>query len=355
MIPLPADDLEAVAQSTLVPWRDLRGARIFLTGGTGFWGRWLLETFAHANAHFDLGAHTTVLTRDAAGFQEQMPHLATLDCIGFQSGDVRDFSFSSDKFSHIIHAATPASAQLNAQQPLEMFDTIVSGTRHVLQFALHCSAQRFLLASSGAIYGTQPSDIGHLSEAFAGAPCLDDAMAAYAHGKRAAEWMCGLHAKEFEVTIARGWAFVGPHLPLDIHFAIGNFLRDALGGRDIQLSGDGTPRRSYLYASDMTIWLWAILLRGQNGRAYNVGSEHDFSLYEVAQVVAAAVEPHSKVLLGAVPNPQVAPSRYVPSTQRAQNELGLRQTVDLPTAVARTLRWYRHCDHRHHDHRHHDH
>lgn len=344
--PLPSQDLDEIAASTCIPWRELDGARLFVTGATGFWGAWLLESFAHARQKHDLDAHLTFLSRDPKAFLAPRPHLRSCKYLQPIQGDVRDFAAPQKDFTHIIHAATPASASLNASRPLEMFSTIVEGTQRILDLAQQSGARRLLLASSGAIYGPQPAHITHIEEDFEGAPRLDDMGSAYAQGKRASEWLALAHAASaqpnLEVVIARGWAFVGPLLPLDTHFAVGNFLRDALDN-DIQISGDGTPFRSYLYASEMAEWLWAMLLRGTASRAYNLGSEDGRPLRQVAEAVARVAQNRDgrarQVLVAREPDLSRLPSRYVPSTRRARQELGLSQKISLEEGVRRTLDW----------------
>ena len=318
-------------------WDDLRGQRIFITGGTGFFGCWLLESFAWANDKLNLNAEAVVLSRNPKAFAGKAPHLASHHAIKWVKGDVRNFKFPAGSFSHVIHAATEASAKLNQDDPLLMFDTIVQGTRHTLDFAVACGAKKFLLTSSGAVYGKQPPDMTHIPEEYMGATDPLDLGSAYGEGKRMAELLCTLYHKQhgLETKIARCFAFVGPYLPLDTHFAIGNFIRDGLAGGPIKVNGDGTPYRSYLYAADLAVWLWTILLRGQPCRAYNVGSDDACTIAEMAQIVAGMCKDvHVKI---ALPRSDKPPVRYVPSISRARDELGLRILIPLDDAVARSF------------------
>src|SRR4051812_8130409 len=332
-----ARDLDHVLAQTGGLWDDLRGARLFVTGGTGFFGCWLLETFLAANDRLKLDASAVVLTRDPHAFQMSVPHLASHRAVTLLQSDVRTFEFGG-RFSHVIHAATDSGQPLAERDRLLMFDTIVEGTRRTLDFARRAGARRFLLTSSGAVYGRQPADLTHVPEDYAGGPDAANAAQVYAEAKRAAEMLCALHAdSDLQPTIARCFAFVGPYLPLDMHFAIGNFIGDALQGAPIRVSGDGTPYRSYMYAADLAAWLWTILLRGHPMRPYNVGSEVAISIADLAHLVARKSGGALDVRIAGTPVAGAPPQRYVPSTARARSELGVDVTVPLEEALARAV------------------
>jgi dTDP-glucose 4,6-dehydratase len=339
--PLPKEDLEHVLTHTRSLWEQLRGGRIFVTGATGFFGIWLLETFAHANSSLNLGASLVGLSRDPTAFYAKVPHLVGESSITLHQGDVRDFEFPEGDFTHVIHAGTTSSAPV---APVEMIDTIIRGTQRTLAFAVASGAKRFLFVSSGAVYGKQPSDMTHIPETYAGAPDPMDPNSAYGEGKRVGELLFSIAHKEhgLETTIARCFAFVGPHLPLDAHFAIGNFIRDALKDEPIQVK-DGSPSRSYLYAADLAIWLWTILFKGAACHPYNVGSDQEISIAQLAETVASvsggATSPSISLPLN---SSSFVPSRYVPSVQRSQSELGLQTLIPLNQSIQRTTVWHRH-------------
>jgi dTDP-glucose 4,6-dehydratase len=335
----PQADLDHILEHTRPLWEELRGQRIFITGGTGFFGCWLLESFVWANDRLDLGAEAVVLTRKPDAFQRKAPHLASNAAVRLWPGDVRSFAVPEGPFACVIHAAADVSVKLNAESPLLVFDTIVEGTRRALDFAAERGARKFLLTSSGAVYGRQPAEVSHILEEHAGAPDPTDPNSAYGEGKRAAELLCTLYAGRggLEPKIARCFTFLGPYLPLDAHFAAGNFIRDALRGGPIQVRGDGAPYRSYLYAADLAIWLWTIFLRGAPGRAYNVGSEEAVTIAELARAVGACVQPPAEVRFATAPASGRMAERYVPCTRRAREELQLRQHYSLAQAIRSTL------------------
>jgi len=330
----PEADLVHAAGLAAPAWQALHGARLLVTGATGFFGSWLLETLAHARRHQGLDLKVAFLGRNPQTFLAARPHLVGFTAI---QGDIRTFRLEHT-FTHVLHGATTASAALNQGSPEEMFSTILDGTRHLLSELEARPPERLLLVSSGAVYGPQPRDLSRIPESFSGGPNPLDPSSAYAEGKRAAEHLATLWARRTgaHLVVARPFAFVGPGLPLDIHFAVGNFLGDALAHRPIRIKGDGTPLRSYLHAADLAPWLFRLLAEGRAGEAYNVGSDQAVSIADLAREIGgmAGVE---VVIKGRAPE-GVLPPRYVPDIAKAR-ALGLDVALDRPEALRRTLEW----------------
>jgi dTDP-glucose 4,6-dehydratase len=336
------EDLDFILLNTSFFWDELRNSKIFITGGTGFFGSWLLETFVYANEFLKLNSRAVVLTRNSQKFSKKMPHIANHSSIELIEGDVVNFEYPEGRFSHIFHAATETNAQINNVEPFKMFNTIVEGTMHVLEFSKYSNANKLLYISSGAVYGAQPSDILNVQETFLGAPDNLDPKCLYGESKRMAELLCATWAKNnsIEIKIARCFAFVGPHLPLDLHFAIGNFIQNAINNTSILINGDGTPYRSYMYPTDLIIWLLTIFSKGMSCHPYNVGSDIPVSILETAKSVAKQCQPELEVIVKRNADKNSPISRYVPSIRRAKDELGLKIKVNLQDAIAKTICWY---------------
>ena len=339
-------DLDWMFECAEDVWQELRDVRLFLTGGTGFFGRWLLESLVRANQQLKLNSEILVLSRNSKAFAKLAPHLANNPAISLQTGDVRNFDFPQKKITHIIHAATTTAEETYfGADPLKKFDTIVEGTRRVLDFAVHCKAKKFLMTSSGSAYGKQPLGMTHITENYTGAPHTTDINfdhSALGEGKRAAEMLCTIYQEkyEIEVKIARCFSFVGPGLPLNIHYAIGNFIRDYLNGGPIYVNGDGTPERSYLYITDLIYWLWTILAKGQPGQIYNVGSDQSVTMKDLAYLVRSCANLKCEVLFGNHSTTNHCNSRYVPSIRRAREELNLDVRTHLKEAIIKIFKYY---------------
>lgn len=314
------------------------GKHILLTGGTGFFGRSLLRQLLN-NCVEEAMPVVTVLTRSPSRFGSLYPEFCGLQWLQILEGDVLAPSSlpSNVRFTHFLHFATDST--LGPQlTPLQRYEQIVDGTRNILDLAVRCGAKRVLLTSSGAIYGEQPSWLGRMPETWIGAPDPLNVKLSYGLGKRVAEHLCALYRNTYglHTVIARCFAFVGPDLPLDVHFAIGNFIRDALWGDSIQVNGDGSPVRSYLDQGDLAHWLWELLMRATPGQAYNVGSDQPITIAELAYMVRDLVAPDKPVCILDKVGGDRHRNLYVPDIQKIRSELGVQISIPLSESIVQT-------------------
>ena len=334
MPPISRDDREHIVRHTAALWRDISGARFFVTGGTGFYGKWLLESIAAANDLLGARIGATVLSRDPARFAREVPQLAARGEFSWLVGDTADFAFPTESFDYACHFATASAAEVGAGGTATIMHTLC-GTERVLQFARTNGIKRLLFASSGAVYGPQPVELDHIPEDYRGGPDPTDPASAYGEMKRVSELMCV--AANVDCIVARGFSFVGPYLPLTDKFAVGSLIRDALADGQIRIHGDGSPLRSYLYAADLAIWLITLLVKAQPLKPYNVGSDDAIRLSSLANRIAETI---GGVGVHIAHGPAAEPrQRYVPSVSRAHNELGLEIRVPLAAALSRTIQW----------------
>ena len=313
--PLPRDDLEMVLAQVGNDWEKLRGKNIFLTGGSGFFGSWLLETLLFAADRLGLGVKVWVLSRDPVRFRERLPHLAGHPAVQAVGGGVENFILPKEKMDFVIHSMVP-----DPGMPLpEMEVWFQKGTGRLLELAVRGRSEGFLLCSTGAVYQPQNRP---LSEEDPLIPL--DAPLSYGRIRRQVEDQCkeACETSGIPLKIARGFAFAGPRLPENAGFALVDFYKDAAAGRNIRVKGTGEPVRSYLYAADMAVWLWKILLHRPESGIFNVGSEEGIRLGDLVKRIAAEAGVGAEVLCGADAGP-TAHALYVPRSQTAKEILGV--------------------------------
>jgi dTDP-glucose 4,6-dehydratase len=335
--PVGKDDLDEVLRLTSPDvWAALRGRSIFLTGGTGFVGKWLLESLVHAERELALGLHLTVLTRDPGAFERASGHLARAPIVTLQQGDVADFVFPAQSFDHVIHAALPVAAPTAAAGSSSLRDMAAAGALRACQLAAATGAGRLLHVSSGAVYGPRTA-VDALDEeaSWTTSEGLND----YTRAKRESETRVLGDEWPFDVVIARCFAFAGPYLLAASGSAAADFIERAARGHDIVIRGTGDAVRSYQYAGDMARWLLTCMVKGRAGRAYNIGSETAVSIAELARRTAHLAATGIDVHVMGEAAPGLAGKHYVPDIRRAAMELGLRNAVDLDESLRRTLRW----------------
>ena len=332
--PVPATELDEVLRLTApAVWEALRCQAIFLTGGTGFVGKWLLECLLHADKALNLDLALTVLTREPDKFVRASPHLAKAQSVTLLKGDVTDFEFPRASFSSVIHAALPVVSPAAGLSNLEQLSE--TGTRRTCEFAVACGARRFLHVSSGAVYGEQLG-VQALTESLSWQEC--DGANGYSRAKRRAETVVG-QSWPFDAVIARCFAFIGPYLHASSGVAAAQFIAQAADGKGIVVQGTGEAIRTYQYAGDMARWLLSCLALGAPGRIYNVGGETEVSIAQLAAEVTRVARTGIPVEVAGRSTPGLAGHRYVPSLRRAAEELGLANAVSLDEGIRRTLAW----------------
>lgn len=314
--------------------------KILITGGTGFLGKSILEFLKFSNLSDEISEvylNSRNPEKVLSSFSENIFSFK-LSLIKQDLKKKFDFDIEVD---YIIHAAAESGSSLGFDNPLEMRNVIVEGTKNVLDFAKKKKIKRILFISSGAVYGTQPPNMDTINEECLNAPNVLLSENAYGCAKRQAENLFSLYEKHYNINfvIARCFAFVGPYLPLDEHFAIGNFINDGLLNRDIIVKGNGKTIRSYLFADDLCDWLFKILFNGRSGEAYNVGSEEKINMHQLAQLVSKCFNDKPDVKIIGEHNTNV--STYVPNIDKIKNELNARQNYDLIESINRTIHFHK--------------
>jgi len=303
---------------------------VLITGGTGFFGKSILAYIGENNLGIE---EVYILSRNPKKLSndfnlKNFPFKITLIPHDIEKPIV------FDKYvDFVIHAAT----SVGLQDPLETKKIIIDGTENVLKYCVRKNIKRLLYVSSGAVYGSQPIGIKKINENY-----ISDyqSRTVYGNSKYEAEKLCELYYNNYNLdfVIARGFAFVGPYLPIDIHFAIGNFIRDGLNGKDIIIKGDGRTIRSYLFSDDLASWLFSILLKGETGESYNVGSDEAISLSDLAYKVKNCFKKNIDVkILGSLTDPV---NIYVPDVSKIKNNLDVVESVSIDEAIIKTIKFH---------------
>jgi dTDP-glucose 4,6-dehydratase len=270
-----------------VDFTEIRNARIFLTGGSGFFGKWITATLKKAGIEFD------VLSRTSTGTIQ---------------GDVRSFSYPQKKYTDIIYLASE------------------SDIRHTLEFARICGCKRFLFTSSGAVYGVTPPF--PISEETQPLPTKTPGSQKYYAERLLADFA---ESYKIDYKIARCFSFVGAEMTFG-WYAMGRFIKNVLEEKPIKYYDIGAVR-SYMYMADLVIWLLTILTKGHG--VYNVGSEKSISIVELATLIGDMYD--LRVYENAPPEKFEGVLKYVPCTKKARKNLGLREKIKLGEAIERTV------------------
>ena len=330
---LPEEDLNLICVQSHPAIEVLRDKEVLIYGGTGFIGTWLTAALLHADQQFNLNIKIKVITRNQRkainkfGFHKSNTQ--------FHQHDLALMEPRANLTADIVYiASTPTNAatgSLNTQD-------LVQASRNVVSHATRVRSRNLgkplvVHLSSGAVFGKQPLDYLFRNE-------LDsvdqDSEEPYCKAKLLIEsGLMSAHAQGIiDYQTPRLFAFLGPGLPLNSHFAIGNFVFDGMQKRKIHVKGNPITRRSYLYPTDLIEVLFQTLLL-KEPIPFNIGSNTGITISDLAQKVSSLTSNLGVMFL----NPDSDPSNYVPSTENMNKFVKKNSYLDLDTSLEKWINW----------------
>ncbi len=317
-----------------------RGKTLLITGGTGFFGIWFLSALASIRCTVGGELRVIALSRSPEKFLQNHALQPFVENVEFIRGDIKSFELPPHtRVTHLIHMATTNAEETFAgEDQLNKLDMLYMGTRHVLEVC-GPSLENVLFTSSGVAYGVNPREL--ITETDFTSPDTTDNNSALGLGKLVAEYLVTHFAVKFgyRFSLARCFAFSGPHLPEDLHYAFGNFVQNARRGEDIIIRGDGQDLRSYLFVGDAMAWLLRLLCEPMN-RIFNIGSSRQVNIEGLARLIASSVHPPVEVVILGKANPQdnFRRTSYIPNIEAIMNAYpGLAEWTSLEESIATML------------------
>jgi dTDP-glucose 4,6-dehydratase len=324
--------------------KNLKGKSLLITGGTGFMGSWVCEMVHYMNTAHDMNINLFVMARNQDRFDRNLPHLKNLKNIKFICSDVRNNLDLPKSINYIIHAAARPDNRFHASRPFESMTTVGEGISAILQSATRLSnLENIVNVSSSAVYSTNLEKGEKFSEESLGL-CGDNRVSnSFSAANRYSEALCSAARSELRLPIItiRPFTFCGAYQSIDSPWAINNFINDALHKRPIRIHGDGEDIRSYMYGSDLAVWVLVIMLHAKNGGVYNVGNSNGYSLKEIAGKVARYFQPESNIMINTSLVADHRHSILLPDVKKAKQDFGLEQFTDIDTTIKRAVQWYK--------------
>ncbi|WP_217521685.1 NAD-dependent epimerase/dehydratase family protein [Vibrio metschnikovii] len=327
-------DLDLIADKLITDFEFYRNKNIFLTGGTGFFGKWILETLKFINVKYHVKCKVTVLSREPQTFLKLNPHLSC-DFIEFLQGEMNGFSLPNASFDYIIHAADDIS-NLDNFATEESKQESLNYLLPLILLANRNENSRFLYISSGAVYDipVNTDNLVTLSEDY---PLAVNSNNSYSIGKLKSEVFLRENLK-CELVILRCFSFAGPYMGLKNRYAFSDFINAVINNIDIQIKGSGESKRTYMYPSDLVYWLFFFLFRGGDREIYNVGGSEIVSIHELAKRIVKLS--NCDIKINVLNNDGIIESSYVPNIKKSLC-LGLKEENTLNEIIFKTLRFYR--------------
>ena len=325
-----ADCRSSLAATGLGGLEELRGARVMITGATGFVGTWLMSLIAYLNDTHGFAVEVTGVARRPSRLAAEAPFLSHRKDIALFQADVRQLVEIPAGIRWIVHAAANPDSRHHATNPIDTASVIADGTSRILRLAEQAEELRGLLHfSSGLVQA------GSVAERRLGATSV------YAEAKRFSEALCAAFRTQarLPVVVTRPFTFLGPFQALDAPWAANNFLHAAMKGQALKILGSGETARAYLYGSDMAVLALHQLVRGRSGETYDLGGAEAITLIELARLVVAEAGRPLEVRVNTAGR-DLASAPLVPDMEASQRAFAFAPAFSPSAAIARTLAWH---------------
>lgn len=335
-----AGDLDEILARPL-PWEQLRGASVLVTGASGMLPSYTARTLLALNDRFDMGITVYALVRNEQKARTLLADIIERDDFHLIVQDISDPVSIEGPLDYVFHGASAARPSLHASNPVGTIRANLSGTFNLLDLCVEKNARRFVFMSSAEVYGTQPDGTELISESSYGGFDILNPRACYSEGKRAAETICVAYAAQYGIAsrIVRFGHIYGPGMALDDGRVQADFAAHVVQGHDIVLNSDGSAVRTYTYVADAIAGMFVAVLTGDE-TAYNVADPEGFvSIRRLAELFTEVRPELGLKLLFTNDDDR---SAYNPSKRQGLDSsrlagLGWRAEVDLPTGLSRMV------------------
>jgi dTDP-glucose 4,6-dehydratase len=314
----------------------MANSRIFITGGSGFVGTWITSALMEANQKFALNLQLTITTRNQF-LATQKLNFKPSDKVDFLEHDVRKpFPDDIGAFDFYIHGSTPSTKETGNSNPELVVESSTIGMKNLLELIGRSSVTPTVMhLSSGAVYGNPSLKVKpvHESEEIN----IDTStITPYMFAKIETEKIICSATENSMIhgTNPRLFAFAGPYIALEEHFAVGNFLRDRLMNQKITIRGNPQTTRSYMYPTDMCHWLLTLLVNPTLDTIH-IGSNTSVTMDKLAKTINAST--HGTDIIYEGLGSQA--SCYVPKTSKTMDYLNVFQKVNIEEAILRWWKW----------------
>lgn len=336
------EDINAVS-SLQLPWDKLNNKSIMISGATGMIGSFLVDVILHKNNTEKLNCTVYALGRSWERMKERFGTLVNDPCFVYINYDVNEPLVSDNigKIDYVLHLASNTHPMQYSTDPIGTITANIIGLKNLLEFAVAHSAVRFAFASTNEIYGENRGDVEFFDELYCGYINSNTMRAGYPESKRCGEALCQAYKaqKGLNVVIPRFTRTYGPTMLKSDTKAISQFIKKGVTDEDIVLKSAGNQYYSYQYVADSVSGLLTVLLRGENGEAYNIAEESsDITLKDLASIIAGV---NGKRVVFEVPDAIEAAGYSTATKARLDGhklmDLGWTPKYNIKTGIERTI------------------